>query len=32
VHAIATAHAATVTVRSQPNGGLEVQVRLPVRA
>ena len=30
VHAIATAHQATVTVRSQPKGGLDVEVRLPV--
>jgi signal transduction histidine kinase len=30
VHAIATAHAASVTVRSQPNGGLDVEVRFPV--
>jgi signal transduction histidine kinase len=30
MHAIATAHAATVTVRSQPNGGLAVEVRFPV--
>ncbi len=30
VHAIATAHAATVTLRAQPNGGLEVEARFPI--
>jgi signal transduction histidine kinase len=30
VHAIATAHAATVTLRAQPNGGLDVDVRFPL--
>jgi signal transduction histidine kinase len=29
VHAIATAHDATVTARAQPAGGLEVEVRFP---
>jgi signal transduction histidine kinase len=33
VHAIATAHAAAITVRAQPDGGLDVEVRfaLPAR-
>ncbi len=34
VHAIATAHAAPITVRAQPDGGLDVEVRfaLPARS
>ncbi len=32
VHAIATAHGAAVSTRAQPDGGLDVEVRFPVRS
>ena len=32
VHAIATAHGATVTVQARPDGGLEVEVRFPLQS